>query len=171
MEVINPSAPSQAGLFSVVELSNGQPLSSQSLLEANASGLVPGASYFYRVRATNSMGDYWAGSTSSFVAAHPLEFNATHGPLYFSEKQPIGSIVGNFEAMDANATLTYAFSEGFPKKVFELNGTYLAGEIVEANGSLLESENLARAERCFRLQFNLYLRHGRPGIGRKRQLL
>ena len=82
------------------------------------------------------MGDYWAGSTSSFVAAHPLEFNATHGPLYFSEKQPIGSIVGNFEAMDANATLTYAFSEGFPKKVFELNGTYLAGEIVEANGSL-----------------------------------
>ena len=136
MEVINPSAPSQAGLFSVVELSNGQPLSSQSLLEANVSGLVPGASYFYRVRATNSLGDYWAGSTSSFVAAHPLEFNATHGPLYFSEKQPIGSIVGNFEAMDANATLTYAFSEGFPKKVFELNGTYLAGEIVEANGSL-----------------------------------
>ena len=136
MEVINPSAPSQAGLFSVVELSNGQPLSSQSLLEANVSGLVPGASYFYRVRATNSLGDYWAGSTSSFVAAHPLEFNATLGPLAFSEKQPIGSIVGNFEAMDANATLTYAFTEGFPKKVFELNGTYLAGEIVEANGSL-----------------------------------
>ena len=109
MEVMNPSSVSQQGLFNVPVLSNDQPQSTQISLDANLSALTPDTTYFYRVRATNSLGIDWSDASSSFFTfSPPTDLNST-APLIISENQPIGAVIGEFNSTDlnANATLTY----------------------------------------------------------------
>ena len=115
MEVMNPSSVSQQGLFNVPVLSNDQPQSTQISLDANLSALTPDTTYFYRVRATNSLGIDWSDASSSFFTfSPPTDLNST-APLIIAENQPIGAVIGEFNSTDlnANATLTYELLDGF----------------------------------------------------------
>ena len=74
------------GMFLIKGLSDGRLNSQQNLLEANASNLVSGNTYYYRIRGTNSQGTDWADSTASFVSENALD--ASTGTVTFNTNGP-----------------------------------------------------------------------------------
>ena len=87
--VMNPMDPAQNGYYNVKGLSNGNFLTQQSALEANATNLVSGNTYYYRIKGVNSEGTDWADSTASFVSENALDTST--GTLTFNTNGPIPS--------------------------------------------------------------------------------
>ena len=73
-------------MFLIKGLSDGRLNSQQNPLEANASNLVSGNTYYYRIRGTNSQGTDWADSTASFVSENALD--ASTGTVTFNTNGP-----------------------------------------------------------------------------------
>ena len=151
MEIMNPHASSQSGMYQVIRLSNGQSMDTQTSLETNMTGLVPGSSYFYRVMATNSLGNFWANTSDSFIASHPLDFSA-NGSLTIMENQPVGSLVGELNTIDTdtNASITYSLVSGSGDQhnalfSVDANGTMTSNAIFDYENNAFTFSILVRA--------------------------
>ena len=119
--------------------------------ETNMTGLVPGSSYFYRVMATNSLGSFWANTSDSFIASHPLDFSA-NGSLTIMENQPVGSLVGklNTNDTDTNASITYSLVSGSGDQhnalfSVDANGTVTSNAIFDYENNAFTFSILVRA--------------------------
>jgi hypothetical protein len=82
---IKPLQSSQDGLFTTTRLSNQSTGDLQTRLEANATGLVAGNTYYYRIKGANSASD-WADATGTFVAESAI--SQTTGSLTFDTDGP-----------------------------------------------------------------------------------
>jgi hypothetical protein len=82
---IKPLQSSQDGLFTTTRLSNQSIGNLQTRLEANATGLVAGNTYYYRIKGANSASD-WADATGTFVAESAISQSA--GTLTFDTDGP-----------------------------------------------------------------------------------
>ena len=82
---IKPLQSSQDGLFTTTRLSNQSIGDLQTKLEANATGLVAGNTYYYRIKGANSASD-WADATGTFVAESAISQSA--GTLTFDTDGP-----------------------------------------------------------------------------------
>ena len=85
-KTVNVNSADHNGMFLIKGLSDGRLNSQQNLLEANASNLVSGNTYYYRIRGTNSQGTDWADSTASFVSENALD--ASTGTVTFNTNGP-----------------------------------------------------------------------------------
>ena len=72
---IKPLQSSQDGLFTTTRLSNQSIGDLQTKLEANATGLVAGNTYYYRIKGANSASD-WADATGTFIAESAISQSA-----------------------------------------------------------------------------------------------
>ena len=107
MEIMNPNASSQNGMYQVVRLSNGESLTTQTSLEANMTGLVPGSlisTVLWQIILSVASGQ----THPIHLSHHPLDFSADGS--YILENQPVGSLVGklNTNAPDTNASIVYS---------------------------------------------------------------
>ena len=93
MAVINASSATHRGMFNITGLSNGEILASQNPVEANATSLVKGNTYYYRIRGTNSQGTDWADSSAVFVSENDLDVST--GTLVFNTDGPTPSWKSN----------------------------------------------------------------------------
>ena len=82
---IKPLQSSQNGMFTTTRLSNQSTGDLQTRLEANATGLVAGNTYYYRIKGANSASD-WADATGTFVAESAI--SQTTGSLTFDTDGP-----------------------------------------------------------------------------------
>ena len=82
---IKPLQSSQDGLFTTTRLSNQSIGDLQTKLEANATGLIAGNTYYYRIKGANSASD-WADATGTFVAESAISQSA--GTLTFDTDGP-----------------------------------------------------------------------------------
>ena len=73
-------------MFTTTRLSNQSIGELQSKLEANATGLIAGNTYYYRIKGNNSASD-WADATGTFVAESAISQSA--GTLIFDTDGPI----------------------------------------------------------------------------------
>jgi hypothetical protein len=87
MTVMKPGDSNQNGYFNVTGLANGQLLKFQNPLETNATNLVAGNTYYYRVKGVNSEGTDWADSTKTFVSERALDANI--GTVSFNTNGPV----------------------------------------------------------------------------------
>ena len=85
---IKPLQSSQDGLFTTTRLSNQSIGDLQTKLEANATGLIAGNTYYYRIKGANSASD-WADATGTFVAESSISQSA--GTLTFDTDGPTPS--------------------------------------------------------------------------------
>jgi hypothetical protein len=107
--VIKPLAANQNGLFSVTSLSNGKLIGEQVRVEANATNLVRGNTYYYRLFGTNSAGSDWADSTASFKSESVL--NSNLGTVYFNTNGPVPSWSDSSGAGGNGELVTRSFTD------------------------------------------------------------
>ena len=82
---IKPLQSSQDGLFTTTRLSNQEIGGLQAKLVANASSLIAGNTYYYRIKGSNSASD-WADATGTFVAESSI--TQSTGTLTFDTDGP-----------------------------------------------------------------------------------